>query len=441
MTRARAFEISRLALAAAAIALAGWLFWALALHLGPNDFHDYWLAGKLLLEGHSPYDTQAMAELAKRENLTFLVGGGYSYPLPFALAMVPFAMLPFGVAVATFNVVSLVAFGLTVAAWLVWTDGWAAEAARRRLALAFAAGFYPPIYGTVAMGQANLVLFPLLAVGTVLVLDGATSTRRLAGGVLVGLAAIVKLVPGVLFFPLTLGRRFGAAAGIAVGAFGALAVAAAALPWAAAGSGDLASLLDPDAYYTNQSINGFVTRLVASTGKSVALWTDGFDPQPVMLAATIAFGLATLAVLWWARAELRTRRGSALGLGLALVAGIIGAPKTSFWNESIVLIAIGALLAVDASDLRLERLGRIDCALLGTWLGSAIVWAAVWAAEPQATGPLSAAVTLLWSASLYGLLALWLLFVRRLLAARRIGLQEAAAQAAASSPTLPSTTS
>jgi hypothetical protein len=407
-------EIAALAIAAAAIPLIGWAFWALVLHLGANDFHDYWLAGKLILQGQSPYDSAALAETARREGLSFLVGGGYSYPLPFAVAMVPFALLPFAVAVAAFGAVSLLLFGLTVAAWLVWAHGWASVGGRRRLVAALAAGLYPPVYGTVAMGQANLVLFPLLGVGTVLVLDGSTSARRFLGGLLVGLAAIAKLVPGVFAAPLGLGRRFGAALGIAVGAFGSLAAAVVLAPWAATGSGGLASLLDSDAFYTNQSINGFVSRLAVSSDKSVAPWDGGFDPRPVMLVATAAFGLLTLAILWRARGQMNSRRGLALGLGLALVAGIVGAPKESFWNGSIALVAVGLLLAVDVPDLRLPALGRTDLGLLGVWFGSALVWAAVWAIEPPAAGPLAPIVTLAWSSSLYGLVALWCLFVRRL---------------------------
>jgi hypothetical protein len=133
-----------------------------------------------------------------------------------------------------------------------------------------------------------------------------------------------------------------------------------------------------------------------------------------MLGLTAAFGVATLWVLWGARDRLGTRRGLALGLGLALVAGTIGAPKNSFWNESATLLCAGLLLAVEAPDLHPGRLGRIDLALLVTWFGCAVAWAAVWAVEPPAAGPLSAVVTLAWSSSLYGLLALWILFVRRL---------------------------
>jgi hypothetical protein len=434
MTRVRVSEFVRLAIAAAAIPLAGWLFWAFVLHLGPNDFHDYWLAGKLLLEGRSPYDTQAMADLAAREHLTFLVGGGFSYPLPFAVAMVPLALLPFAAAATVFGLASLSAFGVTVAAGIGWAFGWDAALTRRRLFVAVGAGLYLPVYGSMAMGQANLILFPLLGAGAILALEGETPARRSLGGVFVGLAAIVKLVPAVIAVPLVLGRRFGAAAGIVAGALGAFALAVVAAPWAASGSGGLASLLDPDAFYSNQSINGFVTRLVVGSDKSVPLWSGGFDPRPVMLLATAAFGLATLAILWLARERLSTRRGAALGLGLALVAGVIGAPKTSFWNESILLIAVAALLAVETPDLRLGRLSRFDRVLLGTWFASAVAWGALWAASPGTGGSLSGLVTLLWSSSLYGLLALWWLFARCL--ARGASPDQAAARASEPSATI-----
>jgi hypothetical protein len=411
--RARPAEVAGLAVAASILPLAGWLFWASVLRLGPNDFHDYWLAGRLLLEGHSPYDSQALAELAAREHLSFMLGGGYSYPLPFALAMVPFAILPFEWGVVAFNAVSLAAFGLTVGLWLVAVHG-GPHLARRRLLAALAAGAYPPIYGTVAMGQANLVLFPLLAAGALLAVSGATTARRGAGGALLGLAAIVKLVPGALVVPLAAGRRWGAAVGLAVGGAVVLTLAVAAAPWAAAGSTSLGSLLEPDTFHTNQSINGFVTRLVWEGNRTLPIWREAFDPQPVMLVLTTIFALATLAVIWWRRASLRGRRGALLGLGFALVAATIGAPKTSFWNESLVLTAVGLLLAADAPDLTLRRFDRLDRALLATWFGGAVVWAAVWALELRAAGPLAWATTLLWSSSLCSLLALWALLARKL---------------------------
>jgi len=402
-----------LVVAACAVPLSGWLFWALVLRLGPNDFHDYWLAGKLLLEGKSPYDAAALSALAAREHLSFSLGGGYSYPLPFALVMVPFAELPFAVAVTAFNALSLAAFGVTVAAWL--RDAHAAASRRRLVGAAFVAGCFPPIYGTVAMGQANLALFPLMAAGMWLAAD-RHQTRRTsaAAGALLGLAAVVKLVPGALLAPLALARRWTAGAALAAAALAAAAVAAMVAPWAMAGSTGLASNLDADAFYTNQSINGFVSRLVTNSSKSLAIAHGAFDPGPAMLAITAVFGAATLAVLWAGRERLLERAGLVDGLAFVLVAATIGAPKTSFWNEAFVLVAVALVLAVETPDLRLSRLDPFDRGSLALWFVTAIVWAVLWAIEPPRSGPLAIALNLGWSASLLGMLALWLMLARRL---------------------------
>ena len=407
-----AFELG----AAACVApLVGWLFWAFALHLGPNDFHDYWLAGKLLLEGRSPYDAHAMAALAAREHLSFSLGGGYSYPLPFALAMVPLATLPFDTAAAIFGVVSLAAFGATVAGWLLVAapDRVALAERRRLLSVAFAAGLYPPIYGSLAMGQANLLLLPLLAAGLWL---AVRRTRSTAGGLFIGLTAIVKLVPGALVVPLALGRRWAAVAGLVLAAAVAMGLAALAAPSALAGSGGLASNLDADPFYSNQSINGFVSRLVLDAAKSRAILPGAFDPGIVMAALTSLLAIATLAVLWRGRGIAASNAaGLATAVAFTLTAATIGAPKTSFWNESFLLAGVALVLAFDAPDLRLSRLSAFDRRALALWLGSAVAWAVLWAIEPSPDGSLSAAINLAWSASLAGMLALWWMLARRLL--------------------------
>jgi len=406
-------ELGLLAIAAMVMPLIEWAW--MTGHGNFNDFHDYWLAGKLVLAGQSPYDIQALRDLARTEHLSFLVGGGYSYPLPFAIFMVPFALLPFNLSLAVFQGVSIALFGLTVAVWIGWAHGWEPNLARRRLALALAAGFYPPVFGTVASGQANLILFPLLAGGLALAIAGTAPQRRAIGGVLLGLAAIVKLVPGIVVAPLVIGRRWGGVFGTVLGALGALVAATLLAPWAAQGSGGLTSLLEPDSYFTNQSINGFVTRLVNPSDRTAPPFAHAFDPRLPMLLLTAAFGLVTLALLWRARGQLTARRGLALGLALALVAGVIGAPKNSFWNQAFTLLAVGLLLAVDAADLRLRSLGRADLILLGIWLGGAFVWTLLWMFPPSKTGALPALVTLAESSSLYGMLALWLVLARRLI--------------------------
>ena len=405
-------EIALLAIAAMLMPMIQWA-WTSA-YGSFNDFHDFWLAGRLLLHGQSPYDVQALRDLAHSEHLSFLVGGGYQYPLPFAIFMVPFALLPFQAGLELFMGLSILAFGLTVALWIGWAHGWQAETARRRFALALAAGFCPPVFGTVANGQANLMLMPLLAGGLALALTATGPGRRTFGGALMGLAAIVKLFPGVVVVPLAIGRRWGGAAGTVAGALGALVAASLLAPWAAQDSSGFSRLFEPDSYFTNQSFNGFVARLVKASDRTLPPFEHAFDPLWPMLALTVAFGIATLAVLWRARERLATPRGLALGLALALVAGVIGAPKNSFWNGALALPAVGLLLAFDAADLRLRSLGRTDLILLGFWLASAVVWTVLWMSPPPRTGALSVLVTLLQSSGLYGLLALWLVLARRL---------------------------
>jgi hypothetical protein len=411
----RSTQFALLAVVAIAIPLGWWI--ASTIFVGGNgfnDFHDFYLAGKLVAQGHSPYDKQALAELGKAEGLHFVVGTGYSYPLPFALAMIPLTALPFTVAVLVFNAFSLALFGLTASAWIGWAHGWDPPLLGRRVALAAAAGLYPSVYGTIANGQANLVLFPLLGLGTIAALDGAGRLSRLAGGVGIGLAAIVKLTPGLFIVPLLLGRQLRAATGLVLGAAGALVAATLLAPWAGEGSEGLLSLFDPDSYFTNQSINGFVSRLVLPSERTLPVWDHGFDARLAVALLTGLLALATLLVLWRARASLSTRRGLALGLGLALVAGLIGASKGTYWNQALVLIPAGLLLAVETPDLRLRGLGRADLALLACWLLGTAIQTWLWMHPPPKVGPWAPVVTLVQSSSVYGLLALWLVFVRRL---------------------------
>jgi hypothetical protein len=412
----RRLEFLAVGLMAAVMPLAWWIGWTIT-NGGQNfnDFHDFWLAGKLITMGHSPYDKTALEALAHAQGLHFVVGTGYSYPLPFALAMVPFSLLPFTAAVLLFNALGLAVFGMLVAWWIGWAHGWQPGLARRRLLLAAGAGLYPSVYGTIANGQACLILLPLLGLGCVWTLEGKRA-GRFAGGLAIGLATIVKLTPGLMVVPILIGKRLWAAGGLVAGALGSLALASVIVPWATDGSGGLSALFEPDSYFSNQSLNGTISRLVLPSERTVPLWGHAFDPRLPMLVATGLFGLATLFALWRARRVLGERRGLALGLGLALVAGLIGAPKGTYWNQVMVLVPVGLLLAVDVPDLRLRGLPRVDRVLLGIWLIGTWVQTIFWLRQPPKYGDYQVATMLLTSSSIYGLLALWLVFVRRLAA-------------------------
>ncbi|OLL77550.1 MULTISPECIES: glycosyltransferase 87 family protein [unclassified Pseudonocardia] len=138
-------------------------------------------------------------------------------PLPFiyppfaAIAMVPLTVIPYGAAFGTQFVVSLLSLALCIvlairAAWPA--GGWRAALVLGVPALA-ATLLIEPVAQTYAFGQINLVLMALVAV------DCLAPRTLWPRGMLLGLAAAIKLTPGglVLFF---LVRREWKAAGVAV---------------------------------------------------------------------------------------------------------------------------------------------------------------------------------------------------------------------------------
>jgi hypothetical protein len=341
--------------------------------------------------------------------LDFVAGGGYSYPPPFAVAMVPLASLPFRVAVALFVVVSVAVFAATIAWWLprsVLGGG----GRRRRALLALGAGLYPPVAGSVFAGQANLLVLGLLGVGLAPFIPGrGIADGRGAGvgsGVMIGLAGIVKLAPLALVAPLALavGRVRGALAvlaGIVLAVVGSLALAVALAPAAGRGASGLAELFAADPFSTNQSINGAISRLFLDGDRTSALLSG--DPAPWIVAATVLLAAATFLVLLRAVPALGEGRVLALALALSITAAAVGAPKNSFWNDVPVLLAVALALAAGGLG---GTPGRR--ALVGAWIVATVAQALVdrWLALPGA--PRSPALTVVSSAGTVGLLALWL---------------------------------
>lgn len=289
---------------------AGWL----------NDFYAYWAAGMLLNRGQSPYDINALAAVQRAAGLHAETGSGYSYPIVFAELMRPLALISAPTAAFIFSMLSVIALLYAIALilgsipelrWPVALLGGAA------------AGLFPPVIGSLYFGQANLLVLLFLAL----------AYRCVTPGPMLGIASAIKLYP-VTGFLAAITERPPRWRRIAIG-LGVLA--ALLLPQLSGGdafAGRAGYFLGPDTYWSNQSINGWVSRLGLDS-----TWTHapffGLPVQPVMLG-TVA-GLSVITIIVLLRAPERSWEGA---LALSLWLGVVAAPKNSFWNFTPLLLCL-----------------------------------------------------------------------------------------------------
>jgi alpha-1,2-mannosyltransferase len=304
---------------------------AAALRGGFTDLLVYAYGGRLALDGLPLY--------ASRDAAT---GLRFTYPPFAAVVMAPLAVLPPWLAAALWTGASVAALAAVVA--LVRRElgrpapGWLVA-----LVTAGALGL-EPVWQNLTFGQVNLLL--MLAV----LVDLVRPERR-GSGLLVGIAAGVKLTPLVFVVLLVLvGRR--AAAGRALLAFaGTVAVGFAVAPGSSASywGHDLvdAGRVGPPALAHNQSAYGALTRLL-----------DGPPPTPLWLAvaAPVAAAVLVVGAAWWRRGE------RVLGTCLGAVAMRVAAPVS--WSHHWVWAVPIALVLWERSR----------------WAGAA--WAAVFVTRP-----------------------------------------------------------
>jgi hypothetical protein len=283
-----------------------------------NDFYDYWAAGVLLNRGANPYDIAALHQVQQQAGLQSETGTGYSYPVFLAELLRPLSLLSPPQAAFIFTTLSLLASLLAIAILLGSIPG-----LRWPLALTAgaAAGLFPPLIGSLYFGQANLIVLFLLAI----------AYRCVMPGPMLGLSAAVKLYPLAGFLAALAEKRWRALRnGLAL--FILLMLPQLTVP--RGGLGTAGSFLSPDTYWSNESINGWLSRLaIAST------WTRPPLPrlpvEPLMLIVVVLLTLLTIAILW--RVPGRNWEGR---LALTLWLGVIAAPKNSFWNFTPLLLCI-----------------------------------------------------------------------------------------------------
>jgi len=306
------------------------------------DLLVYRAAAVNVLGGRSPY-----AGLA---GLTSL----FTYPPFAAMAFIPTRLVDAGVLRAAATTVSLAAI-LVATACVV---GVAADVTGRRLAAIVLAGSAlalasQPAWYAFRLGQVDLILLALV------LLDLRGLPRRLPRGVLIGLAAGIKVVPGIFIVYLALTGR-ARAASVALATFaatvvlGALVMPGAAYDYWTRFLWDIHRVGPPDRIF-NQSLRGMLLRLHVD---GVAVW--------LAVAVAVAVVGAAIAV------ALHRRGDAALSITTFALTGLLVAP-ISWIHHWVWAVPFG--LAALASAHEIERRGwrRLAYAAVCLWFGAFVV--------------------------------------------------------------------
>ena len=353
-----------------------------------TDFDGFWRAGRNVLAGRDPYRDFApagedrvlvpswrrSADPAETETGRGFDSAVRRYLPFFPLLMVPFALLPMDVAVALWHLVSVAALlGSVRLAFRLSGRPRGLESSETIAVLVGTAIFWAD---SLTMGQIGLVTLYLSLAG----IDFAGRGRPWLGGILVGLAAAIKVTPALVGAYFLLKRRWSAAAAMAgTGVLCALAV----IPvWGVGRSVELHRTwlresattagaryfeLRESVRYQNQSLHAFAARFLMDVNagrsrKPFRINVANLTPEAVAgvtHAAQALLGLALLVALFARRPDEPLR--------LSETAVVLGA--TTFlspiaWTFHLVVMipAIACLW-----DRRGERESRI-------WLGLALVF-------------------------------------------------------------------
>ncbi|MGW6195864.1 glycosyltransferase 87 family protein [Kribbella sp. NPDC055110] len=298
------------------VALGAWIG---HLYGGMIDLRVYRMGGSVLLHGDSLYDAH-------------LAGSGlpFTYPPFAAIAMVPLAAVPWGVALVAWTTLSVLCITALWRASLTKTF-WSFVTQRKRtavlIALTVLSLLLEPVWQTIQFGQINLLLTAMILLD--LIRPNDTRLRGFWLGVTIG----VKLTPLPFLALLMVTKQWRALRNAVLGLLATMAIGFAIVPhqswryWT-----DV--ILDANrvggiAYTGNQSFNGFLHRI-----GNEASWV-----QPTWFVLSAAFGLA---VLWLARKYwLADERVTAISV---MALAVLYASPISWSHHWVWIIPLGVSL-------------------------------------------------------------------------------------------------
>ena len=322
--------------------------------LGPqapraDDFQDYLFAAQQLATGGDPYANFVRNHVPWDWSLS----SGYLYPPAFAVILIPLTWISNDLAVRIwlFLIQAAVLASLLIIYRVIGRPSRA-----ELLALVAVLTTFFPLANTVLAGTMNSLLL--------LLLTGAWACwhrrRDVAGGVLVGAAAVFKLFPAALLPYLAWRRHWKLLAAAAVTGLAGVGLGLAVtsldhniyyfremLPHLAAGTG----------YRENQSLAGVAARIcdpdTTNAGGSAGWCGRLIDWPAVLVLLTIVWRL--------------TSRASRSGLEFALAVTALPLISSVTWSFPLVILILPiALLVRQAMSGRMPR-GQIR-ALMGAWV-------------------------------------------------------------------------
>jgi alpha-1,2-mannosyltransferase len=308
----------RISIPVLALVLAGLLLHTHGYHI---DLEVYRLGVQAWLEGGDMYGSlpPTISGLA----LPFI------YPVFAAMVLTPLALLPWSAAWILLFGLSLASLAITlyvvaVRAWPAGGRGGALSVASVALPLMLV---IEPVLETFEFGQVNLILMALVAV------DCLAPRARWPRGVLVGVAAAIKLTPAAFVLYFLLRRDFRSAMAAAV--TGVVATGIGFLVDASASArywfGGPASGVSGSVFYTNETVQAVLARLGMTGTALTAVW---------FVAALILLFLVVPIV-----------RRADPAIALSAVAAFALAVSPTSWSHHWVWVA-PALVAVGAHVLR-----------------------------------------------------------------------------------------
>jgi hypothetical protein len=371
------------------------------------DFNTYWAGAVLQAEGRNPYDGAATEMLLRKEGLAYISDSNYIYPPYLAAALTPGLLLSPRLLALLWYLASLAGLGLAL--WLILRgQGLAPSAAQPAWRDVFLfACLFAPVRHALYVGQVNAFLLLLVAVTFL----ACQRDHQAVAGVSLGIAALIKVSPGLLALHFLLARRFRALAAFALTVLGFPAVT---LPLF---RNDLhaffaivpARLSQPMPHLVNQSLNGFFSRLFTVNAFTEPLAAAG------SASVSLLVRIAAAAVAAWVILELAVRRRDLhrhadLSLGALLTLLLVVSP---FAWENMYLLLLFPVLALLRRQDQLGARGRQALVLVIALVSSQRLWDAFTNAPADFPGLRRA--SLLMSLGLYGaLLLLGLLFKKRL---------------------------